>query len=151
MATPIDEASRRWGSRVVFSATTAKTTSPGCRYFTPSLRASSLQLGGKMEETRTRFWAAMPASRNASSKEVSRSRCFPTPLVKKIRFGTMSLPNSVILHKEKLSVENAQFNTMLCKRSMNLHGKGKKMRDGADAPPRLDARIMFGGRARANF
>jgi len=35
-------------------------------YFTPSLRASSLQLGGKMEETRTRFWAAMPASRNAS-------------------------------------------------------------------------------------
>ena len=47
-----------------------------------------------MEETRTRFWAAIPASRSANSNEVSRSRCFPTPLVKKIRFGTMSLPNS---------------------------------------------------------
>src|ERR1700686_5252785 len=151
MATPMDEARSRWGSRVEFSATTAKTTSPGWRYFTPSLRASSLQLGGKIEETRTRFWAAIPASRNANSNEVSRSRCFPTPLVKKIRFGTMSLPNSVILQKEKLSVENAQFNTMLCKGSMNLHARGKKMRDDAGAPPRLDARIVFGGRARANF
>src|ERR1700722_17329971 len=100
MATPIDEANRRGGSRVEFSATTAKTTSPGWRYFTPSLRASSLQLGGKIDETRTRFWAAIPASRNANSNEVSRSRCFPTPLVKKIRFGTMSLPNSRFLHKE---------------------------------------------------
>src|SRR6202035_1964208 len=100
MATPIDDASRRCGSRVEFSATTAKTTSPGCRYFTPSLRAKSLQLGGKMEETRTRFCAAMPASRNANSNEVSRSRCFPTPLVKKIRLGTMSLPNSPVLQKE---------------------------------------------------
>src|SRR5579864_231652 len=89
----MEDASRRWGSRVEFSATTAKTTSPGCRYFTPSLRASSLQLGGKMDETRTRFWAAIPASRSANSKEVSRSRCFPTPFVKKIRLGTMSLPN----------------------------------------------------------
>src|SRR5580692_2192504 len=104
IATPIDDASRRCASRVEFSATTAKTTSPGCRYFTPSLRARSLQFGGKMEETRTRFWAAIPASRNANSKEVNRSRCFPTPLVKKIRFGTMSLPNSVILRKEKLGL-----------------------------------------------
>src|SRR5579864_8175852 len=126
MATPMEEASRRCGSRVEFSATTAKTTSPGWRYFTPSLRASSLQLGGKIEETRTRFWAAIPASRNANSNEVSRSRCFPTPLVKKIRFGTMSLPNSIVLRKEKLSVENAQSNTMLCKGNMNLRAKGKK-------------------------
>src|ERR1035438_3059117 len=94
MATPIDDASSRCASRVEFSATTAKTTSPGCRYFTPSLRASNLQFGGKIEDTRTRFWAAIPASRNANSNDVSRSRCFPTPLVKKIRFGTMSLPKS---------------------------------------------------------
>ena len=46
------------------------------------------------EETRTRFCAAMPASRRANSKDVSRSLCFPTPLVKKRRFGTMLLPNA---------------------------------------------------------
>src|SRR6478609_1832858 len=104
MATPIEDASSRCGSRVEFSATTANTTSPGCRYFTPSLRAKSLQFGGKIDETLTRFWAAFPASRNASSNEVKRSRFFPTPLVKKIRFGTMSLPNSLILQKKNLSL-----------------------------------------------
>jgi hypothetical protein len=62
-----------------------------------------LQLGGKIDDTRTRFWAAIPASRNANSNEVKRSRCFPTPLVKKIRFGTMSLPNSLAL------LENPKF------------------------------------------
>src|SRR6185437_8417373 len=46
-----------------------------------------------MEETRTRFCEAIPASRRASSKDVSRSLCLPTPLVKKIFFGTMFLPN----------------------------------------------------------
>src|SRR5205823_2649525 len=89
--------SRRCGSWVEFSATTADTTSPGLRYFSPCERAISLQLGGNMEETRTRFCAAMPASLNASSKEVKRSRCLPTPLVKKIRLGTMSLDNSSFL------------------------------------------------------
>src|SRR5258708_22061961 len=124
----MEEARRRWASRVEFSATTANTTSPGLRYFTPSLRASSLQLGGKMDETRTRFWAAMPASRNANSNEVRRSRCFPTPLVKNIRLGTMSLPNSVILRqKMKIEIANAQSNTMLCKQSMNLNGRKKKV------------------------
>src|SRR5579864_9031715 len=87
------EATRRCGSRVEFSATTANVTSPGERYGRPSLRGISLQLGGKMEETRTRFCAAIPASRSANSNEVSRSLCFPTPFVKKIRLGTMSLPN----------------------------------------------------------
>src|ERR1019366_702023 len=58
-----------------------------------SLRAINLQCGGKIEETLTRFCAAMPASRSANSKEVSRSLCFPTPLVRKMRFGTMFLPN----------------------------------------------------------
>src|SRR5579883_3571726 len=91
------EAKRRCGSWVEFSATTAKTTSPGERYFNPWERASSLHWGGKMDETRTKFCAAMPASRNASSKEVSRSRCLPTPLVKKIFLGTMFFPNAVFL------------------------------------------------------
>src|SRR5579871_6007147 len=130
MATPIDDASNRCGSRVEFSATTAKTTSPGCRYFTPSLRASSLQLGGKIDETRTRFWAAIPASRNANSNEVNRSRCFPTPLVKKIRFGTMSLPNSIFLRKS--DCENAQSNTLLCKEKMNLKAEPRISEEAAD-------------------
>src|ERR1700686_1674800 len=87
------EATRRCGSRLEFSATTAKTTSPGLRNFCPCARLSNLQLGGKMEETRTRFCAAMPASRSASSNEVRRSLCLPTPLVKKRRVGTMFMPN----------------------------------------------------------
>src|SRR5438309_4959998 len=84
----------RCGSRLEFSATTEKTTSPGERYFSPSLRETSLQFGGKMDDTRTRFCAAMPASRSASSNEVRRSLCFPTPLVRKIRFGTILLPTA---------------------------------------------------------
>src|SRR5260370_83335 len=56
-----------------------------------------------MEETRTRFCAAMPASLNASSNEVRRSLCLPTPLVRKMRFGTMSMPNVVGKHKERLT------------------------------------------------
>src|SRR5216684_9177656 len=91
------EATRRCGSRVEFSATTANTTSPGLRNLSPSLREVSLQLGGKMEDTRTRFCAAIPASRSASSNDVRRSLCFPTPLVKKIRLGTIALDNSQIL------------------------------------------------------
>src|SRR5882724_268111 len=136
MATPIDEANSRCASRVEFSATTAKTTSPGLRYFTPSLRASSLQFGGKMEETRTRFWAAIPASRSANSKEVSRSRCFPTPLVKKIRLGTMSLPNSLALQQAKIDSENAQSNTMVCKGNVNLWPEGNFF-GGSDPAVRL--------------
>src|ERR1700677_63408 len=88
------ETTSRCGSRVEFSATTAKTTSPGERYLSPSLRVMSLHCGGKIEETRTRFCAAMPASRRANSNEVNRSLCFPTPLVKNRRFGTMLLPNA---------------------------------------------------------
>src|SRR5580704_15810256 len=126
MATPIDDASNRCASRVEFSATTANTTSPGLRYFTPSLRASSLQFGGKIEETRTRFCAAMPASRRANSKEVRRSRCLPTPLVKKIRFGTMSLPNFYVPPAGKIEVENAQSNTLVCKGNVNLRVENKK-------------------------
>src|SRR5580700_3412612 len=120
MATPIEEANRRWASWVEFSATTANTTSPGLRYFTPSLRASILQFGGKMEETRTRFWAAMLASRSANSKDVNRSRCFPTPLVKNIRLGTMSLPNAVYLRHEEILRLRMHINIMVCKGNMNF-------------------------------
>src|SRR5208283_2975392 len=97
MATPMLEAMRRWASRVEFSAMTAKTTSPRLRRLSPSLRGMSLHRGGKMEETRTRFSAAMPASRRASSKLVRRSLCLPTPLVKKRRVGTMFMPNGKTL------------------------------------------------------
>jgi hypothetical protein len=83
----------RCGSRVEFSAITEKTTSPSCRYFSPSLRGITLHCGGKMEDTRTRFCDAIPASRRASSKLVKRSLCVPLPLVKKIFFGTIAFPN----------------------------------------------------------
>jgi len=38
----------------------------------------------------------------------------------------MSLPNSLILRKEKMIVENAQSNTMLCKGNMNFREWNKK-------------------------
>src|SRR5579875_419623 len=84
----MDAAIRRWGSRVEFSLITTKVTCPGFSSLTPSARGIILQRGGKMLETRTRLHAAIPADRSASSKLVSFSRCFPTPLVKNIRFGT---------------------------------------------------------------
>src|SRR5260370_12447102 len=122
MATPMEEASSRCGSWVEFSATTEKTTSPGERYFNPCERGTSVQLGGKMDETRTRFCAAMPASRKASSNEVRRSRCFPTPLVKKIFLGTMSLPNS--FSSRELAVDlKRQSNTAICEDCMKKRGE----------------------------
>ena len=135
MATPIEEASRRCGSRVEFSATTAKTTSPGLKILHAFFAGEQLAVGGKMEETRTRFWAAMPASRNANSKEVNRSRCFPTPLVKKIRLGTMSLPNAVSSDTKKFEIENAQSNTMLCKGNMNFAWGRKNGRETTGVVP----------------
>src|ERR1700733_333791 len=124
MATPMEEASRRGASGGGVSATTANTTSPGLKYFTPSFRASILQLGGKIDDTRTRFWAAIPASRKANSNDVNRSRCFPTPLVKNIRLGTMSLPNSVYLRYEKMRLR-MHINIMVCKGNMNFAGGDK--------------------------
>lgn len=44
-----------------------------------------------MEDTRTMLHAAMPALRKASSKLESRSRCFPTPFVRKIFFATNAM------------------------------------------------------------
>src|SRR5258708_38229976 len=59
--------------------------------FNPSLREINLQLCGKMEETRTMLHAAIPALRKASSKLESRSRCLPTPFVRKIFFATNAM------------------------------------------------------------
>src|SRR3954462_12256459 len=92
----MEEASKRCGSRVEFSATTANTTSPWFRYLRPCLRGMILHNGGKMDETRTRFCEAIPASRNANSNEVSLSLCLPLPFVRKICFGTINLDNSSI-------------------------------------------------------
>jgi hypothetical protein len=60
-------------------------------YFNPSLREISLQLGGKIEDTRTMLHAAIPAFRSASSKLDNLSRCFPTPLVRKIFLATNAI------------------------------------------------------------
>src|SRR5260370_14904621 len=67
---------------------TANTICPGDRYCMPSCWLSSLQLGGKIDLTRTRLNSAMPAERSANSNEVSFSRCLPTPLVRNAPFGT---------------------------------------------------------------
>src|SRR4030095_15283007 len=88
MATPTVAAMRRCGSRVAASDITTNVTCPGSSRFIPCDRERMRHLGGKMLETRTRLQAAIPAERSASSKEVSFSRCFPTPLVKNISFGT---------------------------------------------------------------
>src|SRR5215469_12381407 len=81
----------RWGSRVEFSLITVNATWPGRICFNPSLREIKRQLGGKIEDTRTILQAAMPAFRKASSKLESRSRCLPTPLVRKIRLATNAM------------------------------------------------------------
>src|SRR5919201_2931260 len=88
IATPTVAAIRRCGSRVAASDITTKVTWPGSRRFMPCARERIRHLGGKMLETRTRLQAAIPADRSASSKEVSFSRCFPTPFVKNISLGT---------------------------------------------------------------
>src|ERR1700722_3471604 len=90
-ARPMPAAIRRCASRVEFSLMTVNATCPGLRCFSPSAREMSLQLGGKIEETRTMLHAAMPALRNASSKLESLSRCFPTLFVRKIFFATNAM------------------------------------------------------------
>src|ERR1017187_2523312 len=99
-----------------------------------------------MEETRTRFCAAIPASRKANSNDVNRSRCFPTPLVKNIRLGTMSLPNAVASGTRIYERENAQFNTMVCKESVNFARGEKKWRETAGAVPATMPGPFGGGR-----
>jgi len=81
----------RWGSLVEFSLITVKATWPGRISFNPSLREINLQFGGNIELTRTMLHAAIPAFLRASSKLESLSRCFPTPLVRKIFLATNAI------------------------------------------------------------
>src|ERR1044071_1093523 len=90
-ARPMLEAIKRCGSLAEFSLITGNGTCPGLMWFKRSLRGINLQLGGKSEDTRTMLHAAMPALRRASSKLDSRSRCLPTPLVKKIFLATNAI------------------------------------------------------------
>src|SRR6202022_997757 len=90
-AKPILAAIKRCASLVEFSLITVKATCPGLMCFKPSLREINLQLGGKIEETRTMLNAAIPAFRKASSKLESLSRCLPTPLVRKIFLATNAM------------------------------------------------------------
>src|ERR1700722_7804580 len=95
---------KRCASLVEFSLITVKATWPGLMCFKPSLREINLQFGGKMEETRTMLHAAIPALRSASSKLDRRSRCFPTPLVRKIFFATNAMSSTGLrcLHEIEL-------------------------------------------------
>src|SRR6266480_4395120 len=90
-ARPMLAAISRCASLVEFSLMTVNATCPGLMYFKPSLREINLQFGGKIEETRTILHAAIPAFRRANSKLESLSRCFPTPLVRKIFFATNAM------------------------------------------------------------
>src|SRR4030067_3517041 len=67
---------------------TTKTISPGVRDFRPPSLLMILHLGGKMLDTWTRLYFSIPASRRASSNDVSCSLCRPTPLVKNTFDGT---------------------------------------------------------------
>jgi len=93
---------------------------PGPDVLQPSLREINLQLGGKMEETRTMLHAAIPAFRRASSKLESLSRCLPTPLVRKIlsnerhvpvcRASVSSVPRETFSRCEKVTRRIASVN-----------------------------------------
>src|ERR1700747_922794 len=90
-ARPMLAAIRRCASLVEFSLMTVNATWPGLMYFNPSLREINLQLGGKIEDTRTMLQAAIPAFLSANSKLESFSRCLPTPLVRKIFLATNAM------------------------------------------------------------
>src|ERR1700734_1336590 len=81
---------RRLGSFVSWRAMTQWTIWPGLMSFSPSFRLISLQCGGKIEETVTRFAFSIPASRSESSNDERRSLWMPAPCVKKIALGTNS-------------------------------------------------------------
>jgi len=77
------------GSHELSFDITQKTICPGLSSFTPSSRLRYFAPGGKMLETYTRLQYAIPASRNASSKEPSWVLDLPTPLVRNTFFGTI--------------------------------------------------------------
>jgi len=80
----------------------------------------TLHCGGKIDETRTRFCEAIPASRSASSKDVKRSLCLPTPLVKKIFFGTIAFPNFYVPSVNSKIVESVKRSRMSLSHSGGL-------------------------------
>src|SRR3954464_8345018 len=84
---------------------TTSVTWPGSRRLAPWARDRMRQFGGKMLDTRTRLHAAMPADRNASSNEVSFSRCLPTPYVKNISFGTNPATCPLLVDRGKLDTK----------------------------------------------
>ena len=69
VATPIEEAIKRFGSFVEFLAITQKVIRPGCNDFIPSSVDILLHPGGKMLDTVTRLHISIFASRNASSND----------------------------------------------------------------------------------
>src|SRR3990167_9177201 len=91
MAHPIEAATNLFGSFVSFLAITQKTIWPGFKRGRPFSFGIFLHPGGTMLETPTKLNLAMPASRKASSKEVSRSFAIPTPLVKRSEEHTSEL------------------------------------------------------------
>src|SRR5208337_3931629 len=109
-ANPMLAAISRSGSFVEFSLITVNATCPGLISFNPSLRDINLQFGGNIEDTRTMLHAAIPALRSASSKLDSLSRCFPTPLVRKIFLATNAIAACAGLRKQFL----ARKKTLAC-------------------------------------
>src|ERR1700683_4117780 len=107
---------------------TQKATWPYLRCFNPSLREINLQYGGKIEETRTMLHAATPALRSASSKLESLSRCFPTPLVRKILVATNAIFRAGLwllcsCEPEKFYVTKINKKVHECQRKLNLPAK----------------------------
>src|SRR3972149_6399956 len=76
------------GSLLVSLLMTQKTIWPGESFFSPTVLGTIFAAGGNMLETCTRLNFSMPASRRASSNEVSSSLWMPTPFVKKTLLGT---------------------------------------------------------------
>ncbi len=77
-ATPMDAATRRFGSFVAFLAITANVICPGCRSLSPSSVGIRLQPGGKMLETVTRLHFSILASR-VPARTIAGSPCGGLP------------------------------------------------------------------------
>src|SRR5512137_546406 len=86
----MDEAMRRPCSLVSERASTQKVIAPGESNCTPSWRLTTLQRGGRIDDTVTRFCWATPAWRSASSNDLSLYLLRPTPRVRNIFVGTRS-------------------------------------------------------------
>src|SRR5579863_10317368 len=114
-----------------------------------------------MEDTRTRFCEAIPASRRASSKEVKRSLCLPTPLVKKSFFGTMLFPNFyvpsvslnivIFVERSRMSLSHPggqeqhsrRFHRTFISRGERPASLGEQRID--PSPPRKASKVVVGG------